>query len=73
MHAVFFGVKKICIMAHGMLHTLHRYPKLSATLVALAGKENHITIIMPFGASNGASEMVGLARARLRRGTSTNL
>ena len=28
------------------------------------------TSITPFGATNGASEIVGLARAKLRRGTS---
>ena len=29
-----------------------------------------ITSITPFGATNGASEIVGLARGKLRRGTS---
>ena len=31
---------------------------------------NYITSITPFGATNGASEIVSLARAKLRRGTS---
>ena len=30
-----------------------------------------ITSITPYGATNGASEIVGLARAKLRRGTSS--
>ena len=33
-------------------------------------RENFITSITPFGASNGASERVSLARAKFRRGTS---
>ena len=30
----------------------------------------YVTSKMPFGATKGASEIVGLARAKLRRGTS---
>ena len=33
---------------------------------------NYQTSITPFGATNGASEIVGLAHAKLRRGSPTN-
>ena len=52
------------------------YLHLSQLTIVISSPPNptqDMTSITPFGATNGASETVSLARAKLRRGTSNQL